>query len=176
MSLSYWFRDYVYIPLGGNRVTKSRWLINLLIVWFLTGFWHGADWNFIIWGLFFFVFLSLEKSFLGSFLESHPVLARTYSLLMIGLSWMIFAITDFARLKLYFGRLFSFTWSGDFLYYARNCGILLFVGCLCALPVVGKIFCKIPKWGQVILKLAMLVLSVAYLADASFNPFLYFRF
>lgn len=176
ITLSGWFREYVYIPLGGNRKGKMRTYVNLFVVWFLTGFWHGAGWNFIIWGLFFFVFLSMEKSFLGKMLDNHSILARVYSLIMIGLSWMIFAITDFSMLKTYFIRLFSFTAGRDFVYYLRNYFVLLVLACVLATPVLKGIFEKCPKWAKNVIYVVLLILSVSYLADASFNPFLYFRF
>lgn len=176
ITLSGWFREYVYIPLGGNKKGKMRTYVNLFVVWFLTGFWHGAGWNFIIWGLFFFVFLSMEKSFLGKMLDNHSILARVYSLIMIGLSWMIFAITDFSMLKTYFIRLFSFTAGRDFVYYLRNYFVLLVLACVLATPVLKGIFEKCPKWAKNVIYVVLLILSVSYLADASFNPFLYFRF
>lgn len=180
MTLSGWFRDYVYIPLGGNRKGKIRTYLNLFIVWFLTGFWHGAGWNFICWGLFFFVFLSMEKSFLGGFLEKHKVIARVYALLFIGLSWMIFAITDFAKLGVYAGRLVAFSSLNgctDVVYYLRNYGVVIALGCVLSTPVIATWFERIRKKaaGYAVL-LALLFVSVCYLADASYNPFLYFRF
>ena len=180
MTLSGWFRDYVYIPLGGNRKGKGRTYVNLFIVWFLTGFWHGADWNFILWGLFFFVFLSLEKSFLLSFLEKHRVIARVYALLFIGLSWMIFAITDLSKLGVYFTRLVSVSsLSGcdDAIYYLRNYGVVLLLGCILSTPVVRDRFEKVKNRAAGIVSLVVLLfMCVCFLADASYNPFLYFRF
>ena len=180
MTLSGWFRDYVYIPLGGNRKGNARTYVNLFIVWFLTGFWHGAGWNFICWGLFFFVFLSLEKSFLGRFLESHKVIARVYALLFIGLSWMIFAITDFGQLGVYASRLVSLSSlsnSSDAVYYIRNYGVVIALGCLFATPVVSPYFEKMRKRpAGIAVQVALLFACVCFLADASYNPFLYFRF
>ena len=180
MTLSGWFREYVYIPLGGNRKGKIRTYVNLFIVWFLTGFWHGAGWNFICWGLFFFVFLSLEKSFLKDFLDRHSIVSRIYALLLIGLSWMIFAITDFAQLGVYATRLVAFTSlsnCNDVIYYARNYGVVIALGCLFSTPVFAKRFEKV--WRKplgIVLQLALLFICVCFLADASYNPFLYFRF
>ena len=177
ITLSSWFRDYVYIPLGGNRKGAIRTYVNLFIVWFLTGFWHGAGWNFILWGLFFFVTLSIEKLFLGDFLKRHTVLSRIYSLVLIGLSWMIFAITDFSQLVAYFVKLFSPDTGYDVLYYLRNYGVIILVGIVFSSQAVGKRFRNL--CGKIIgvpILVALLALSVCYLADASFNPFLYFRF
>ncbi|MCR5673498.1 MAG: MBOAT family protein [Lachnospiraceae bacterium] len=178
MTLSGWFREYVYIPLGGNRKGKARTYVNLFIVWFLTGFWHGAGWNFICWGLFFFVFLSLEKSFLKGFLDDHPAVARIYALLFIGLSWMIFAITDFSKLGVYALRLITPGRScDDLIYYIRNYGVVLLIGCVLSTPVLTPYFERIKrKPGGYAVLLVLLFISVCYLADASYNPFLYFRF
>ncbi len=180
MTLSGWFRDYVYIPLGGNRKGKARTYVNLFIVWFLTGFWHGAGWNFICWGLFFFVFLSLEKSFLARFLEEHKVIARIYALLFIGLSWMIFAITDFVQLGVYTTRLVAFSSlsnCSDVIYYLRNYGVVIALGCLFSTPVFAQRFEKVRlKPLGIAVQIALLFVCVCYLADASYNPFLYFRF
>lgn len=188
MTLSGWFRDYVYIPLGGNRKGRARTYVNLFIVWFLTGFWHGAGWNFICWGLFFFVFLTLEKTFLGRFLDRHRIFARCYSLVLIGLSWMIFAITDFHELGIYFSRLADFSSieaADDFVYYARNYGAVLLMGCVMSGTLApswleGEVFTwrghgarSIPG---VVIQVVLLFMCVCYLADASYNPFLYFRF
>ena len=180
MTLSGWFRDYVYIPLGGNRKGRARTYVNLFIVWFLTGFWHGAGWNFICWGLFFFIFLSIEKSFFAAFLEKHIVFSRIYALLFIGLSWMIFAITDFDKLGVYTSRLISpggFADCADAVYYLRNYGVVIIIGCVLSTPFAAKHFEKIRrKWTGYAVLVALLFVCVCFLADASYNPFLYFRF
>lgn len=180
MTLSAWFRDYVYIPLGGNRKGKARTYVNLFVIWFLTGFWHGAGWNFICWGLFFFIFLSLEKSFLAPFLEKHTCFARIYALLFIGLSWMIFAITDFEKLGVYARRLVAFSslsGCGDVIYYLRNYGVVILLACILSTPVLEDFYKRIKeKRTGIVLATALLFVCVCYLADASYNPFLYFRF
>ncbi len=179
MTLSGWFREYVYIPLGGNRKGQVRTYVNLFAVWFLTGFWHGAGWNFICWGLFFFVFLTLEKSLIGKFLETHKVISRIYSLVLIGLSWMIFAITDFSKLAVYASRLTDVASCGrnDVIYYLRNYGIVMLMGCVLSTPVLSRVFDKVwKKPVGIAVQLVLLFLCVCYLADASYNPFLYFRF
>ena len=180
MTLSGWFRDYVYIPLGGNRKGKIRTYVNLFIVWFLTGFWHGAGWNFICWGLFFFVFLAAEKSFLLGFLEKHRVIARIYSLVFIGLSWMIFAITDFGKLGIYASRLVSFASTprcADVLYYLRNYGAVITIGCVLSAPFAAERFEKIKrKPAGIAVLCALLFACICTLADNGYNPFLYFRF
>lgn len=177
ITLSSWFREYVYIPLGGNRRGRVRTYVNLFAVWFLTGFWHGADWNFIIWGLYFFVILMIEKAGFIKFLERHKIFARVYSLLIIGISWMIFAITNMKELGIFLSRLVCFEYAKDCIYYLKNYGAILIIGCIMSTPVLKKNYDKIKeKWIGVIISLVIFVLSVSYLADASYNPFLYFRF
>ena len=177
ITLSTWFKEYLYIPLGGNRKGKLRTYINLFIVWSVTGLWHGASWNFIFWGIYFFVLLSLEKLFLKKWLEKNLILSRIYTILAILLGWMIFAITELENIKIYFGRLFSFSISEDWMYYLRNYGIILVIGMLLSTPFLkkwydkqeNKILCNI-------LFFVIFLLSIAYLVDAAYNPFLYFRF
>ena len=177
ITLSTWFRDYVYIPLGGNRKGQARTYVNLFIVWFLTGFWHGAGWNFIFWGLFFFVMLSVEKSGLKKFLDTHLMASRVYSIVLIGLSWMIFAITDIKELGIYFSKLIAFGIDNNAIYFVRNYGIILIVGCVLSTPIFKGLYERNRKKPLgIILLCLILVTSVAYLTDATYNPFLYFRF
>ena len=178
MTLSGWFRDYLYIPLGGNRVGKGRMVFNLFVVWFATGFWHGADWNFILWGLYFFVLLMIERSGYKGFLLRHKVVARIYSLLAIGFGWMLFAISDLKQLGIYLSRLFTGGMSSEVLFYIRNYGFILILGCILSSGIGNKIYAGIKDKAAVCIPLltAIFILCVAYLADASFNPFLYFRF
>lgn len=177
VTLSTWFRDYVYIPLGGNRKGQVRTYVNLFIVWFLTGFWHGAGWNFIFWGLFFFVMLSVEKSGLKKFLDTHLMASRIYSIVLIGLSWMIFAITDIKELGIYFSKLIAFGIDNNAIYFVRNYGIILIVGCVLSTPIFKGLYERNRKKPLgIILLCLILVTSVAYLTDATYNPFLYFRF
>ncbi len=179
MTLSSWFREYLYIPLGGNRAGKLRLYFNLFVVWFCTGFWHGANYNFIFWGLFFFVVLVIEKTFLLKFLENSKVISRVYVIILLILSWTLFAITDLPTLGAYFVRMFDFTKGIDFVYYLRNYGVTLILCVVFSTPLIRNLYEKyIIKYP--ILKTALLavvlVFSVAYLVDASYNPFLYFRF
>lgn len=177
ITLSTWFREYVYIPLGGNRKGMFRAYVNLFAVWTLTGFWHGADWNFVLWGLFFFVILSLEKSFYMDFLKEHKVIAHIYTKLLLMLSWMIFAICNLQELSLFFKALFSFRVGDDFLFYLRNYGVVLTLGCVFSTPLFSGLYNKYKnRPAGIAVSILILVLSVAYLADASYNPFLYFRF
>lgn len=178
MTLSGWFRDYLYIPLGGNRRGKARVILNLFIVWFVTGFWHGADWNFILWGLYFFVLLMIERAGFAGFLEKRKIFAHVYSLLAIGFGWMLFAITDLKQLAVYLGRLFTGGVSGSEVYYIRNYFVIMLLGCLLSSGLGNKVYDKISKRKGVtaVMLTGILILSVAFLADASYNPFLYFRF
>ena len=177
ITLSTWFREYIYIPLGGNRKGRIRTYVNLFIVWFLTGFWHGAGWNFIFWGLFFFVMLVIEKSGFGKFLEGHRLFSHIYSIILIGLSWMIFAITDISELFVFFSKLISFGRDDTALYFLRNYGVVLCIGCILSTPLLKGVYDKYKKRiPGIIVSLLILVVSVAYLADATYNPFLYFRF
>jgi alginate O-acetyltransferase complex protein AlgI len=189
MSLGTWFRDYVYIPLGGNRVSKPRWFFNIFVVWFLTGFWHGAAWNFIIWGLFFAVLLIVEKVFLLKYLNKSKVISRIYTLVAVGISFVIFNATDMKEALSYIGGMFG---AGDvpfvsteFFYYLKSFAVALVIGVIGATPIVKrtveKIFenNKISKFIWVLEPVGLVVLlavMTAYLVDGSFNPFLYFRF
>lgn len=178
ITLGSFFREYLYIPLGGNRKGKLRTYINLFVVWFATGFWHGADWNFIFWGLFFFVFIVIEKAFLLKYLEKSKVLSRIYLLGLVLVSWAIFQITDLGQLGVYLSRMFAFDFGTDWLYYLRNYGVILIVGIIFSIPVIPNLYKKIEhiKIVPIITCGLILAASVAYLVDASYNPFLYFRF
>lgn len=178
MTLGGWFREYVYIPLGGNRCSKARNYFNIFVVWAATGFWHGASWNFVLWGLFFFVFLVLEKTFLLKHLEKGKFWPHIYVLFFLALSWALFAITDFSQLGLFITRLFCFEGGTDWIYYLRNYFLSFVIAAFCSVPLVEKLYSKIKRYPVVhILLLGLILLvSVAYLVDATYNPFLYFRF
>jgi len=178
MTLGSWFREYLYIPLGGNRVGSGRRYFNLFVVWAATGFWHGASWNFVLWGLLFFVLISIERAFLLQHLEKSNVISRIYLIFLLLLSWSLFAITDFAQLSVFFSKLFIFKNGTDWLYYLRNYAAIIFLGCILSTPLL-KILCE--KYIKLnFVKNAFLILlfiiSVAYLVDSTYNPFLYFRF
>ena len=183
ITLGSWFREYVYIPLGGNRVGGAKTIRNLLIVWLLTGFWHGASWNFLLWGLLLFVLLVLERAGLRTFFEKHRLVGHAYMILLIPLSWMLFAITDFSQLGLFFSRLFPLNGSfsgpfpGDWLEPLKDYGPLLAAGVLFCTPLPAKIWGKIEKTllGPVIL-LAIFWGAVYCLYRGLNDPFLYFRF
>ena len=189
ISLSTWFRDYVYIPLGGNRRGKGRTLLNIFIVWLLTGFWHGAEWNFIIWGLYYFVLLMLEKLFLLEWLKKAPgVISRLYSLFFINLGWVIFAYDKMPALKNAVLNMFGgsgLAFSNDLtIYYLISFGLFFVIAFVAATPLPKWLVTKLlnnKKEGLVtglnaVFILCVLVLSTAFLASEAFNPFLYFRF
>lgn len=181
MSLSYWFRDYVYIPLGGNRKGKKRQIINILIVWLLTGLWHGASWNFILWGLFYGIVLLIEKLFLAKYLEKTPTLIKhIYTIIIVLIAWVLFAFTDLSKAINYLSIMFG---GAKFinayaLYYLRN-NIFLFVICIIACTPIAKTKLNILKKYEIlipVLVLLLLFIDTAFIVDASYNPFLYFRF
>lgn len=177
ITLSGWFKDYLYIPLGGNRKGHVRTYFNLFIVWSVTGLWHGANWNFILWGLYFFVLLSIEKLFLKQWLNKSNIIARIYTITAILISWLIFSITSLEDIKIYFGRLFSFSNGTDWIYYLRNYGLVLLLGIILSTPILKAWYQKREKKVTGILLLTVVfLLSIAYLVDAAYNPFLYFRF
>ena len=189
MSLGTWFRDYVYIPMGGNRVSKPKWIINIFVVWFLTGFWHGASWNFIVWGLFFAVLLIIEKQFLLKFLQKTRVISRIYTLVAVGISFVIFNAADMGEAIRYIGGMFGAGGiplvSTEFWYYLKSFAVMLVMGVIGATPLVKKTVNKIKEnkiGGKIIfvfepvVLLVLMVVMTAYLVDGSFNPFLYFRF
>lgn len=180
MTLSGWFREYLYFPLGGSRVGKGRAFFNLFVVWFCTGLWHGANWNFIFWGLYYFLFISLERLWLYSFLDKHKILSHIYALFVIVLGWGLFAITDLGQLGIFFSRLFSFTGGDDWMFYLRDYAEIFIFGILFSMPILNKIRDALPQKASMPVRIVfsgvVLLLSVAYLVDSSYNPFLYFRF
>ena len=188
ISLGSWFRDYVYIPLGGNRVKSSKWIFNILVVWFLTGFWHGAAWNFIIWGLYFVIFLMFEKTPVGKFITKTHVLNRIYTLFFIIISFVIFDAVNMDEAFVYIKAMVGFSdvplISTEFVYYLKEYLVILVLSVVGATPFVKRIATKLTETKGVnvvsviepIILVVLLVLVTAYLVDGSFNPFLYFRF
>ena len=189
ISLGSWFRDYVYIPMGGNRVPFLRRLFNIFTVWFLTGIWHGAAWNFVIWGVYFAILLILEKQFYLKFLNRSQVLSRLYLLVTVGISFVIFGAVDLPQAGARIGAMFGFGGlplvSEEFLYQLRSFAPVLVMGILGATPLPKKLFTifsdkPFGKKALAVLEplgiIALLTVCTAYLVDGSFNPFLYFRF
>lgn len=183
MSLGTWFRDYVYIPMGGNRCKKARWFFNIATVWFLTGFWHGADWNFIIWGIFFAVFLIAEKLVLGEFLKKHRVISHIYVILLTLISFTIFNTTGLLALG---KTLSAMVGVGvplvceSSVYYLKSYAVMLVIACIGSTPLVKKLLSKLPEkvtgYLQPVYLIGVFTVCTAFLVDGSFNPFLYFRF
>ncbi len=181
MTLTGWFREYVYIPLGGNRVSNARFYLNILIVWFLTGFWHGAGWNFIIWGLLFAFVMILERSILLKYLEKVPsFVAHFYLLFVVTVSWVLFAHNSLGEAIDYLKVMFGITGQPGIntasMYAITNFYLLLIIGIIFATPIMSKLKQRMNDIVVFIFYAVVLFLSTAYLVDATFNPFLYFRF
>lgn len=179
ITLGSWFREYVYIPLGGNRCSPPRHILNILAVWGLTGFWHGASWNFILWGLYYGVLLLLEKYIYLPYLERHKLLAHIYLPLITLIGFGIFAAEDFTQLGELLASLFSFRFSGDWFYFLRNYGITIALGIFFATPCTERLYRQAGRVSRLFFVLCILLLfllSIAYLVDSTYNPFLYFRF
>ena len=183
MSLGSWFRDYVYIPLGGNRVSKPRWIFNILVVWMLTGLWHGASWNFVIWGLLFAALLLVEKSIPA--IQKCPVwLRRCYVLLAVTVSFVIFNAEGLAQAGSDLAGMFGLAGlpllTRETLYDLRSYAVVFLLGILGATPLVKTLAQRLPQRAaaalQPLVMIGLLLVCTAYLVDGSFNPFLYFRF
>ena len=190
MSLGTWFRDYIYFPLGGSRTTMIKWLRNILIVWFVTGFWHGAEWNFILWGLYFGVLLVIEKFFLANVLKRcGKVVQHIYVLFTTLISFVIFSVESMDKLPVFVGGLFGAGTSGlcdsTTLYFLDSYAVLLILCIIGSTPLPKMLWKKFSetKAGSIVLTFAepvsiilLIIFSTALLVDGSFNPFLYFRF
>ena len=184
MSLGSWFRDYIYIPLGGNRVSKGRWVFNTLVVWMLTGMWHGAAWNFVLWGLLYAVCLMAEK-WIPALQKLPGVLRRGYTLLVVILGFVLFNAENMAQAGSDIAGMFGFgsvpLVSAETLYYLKSYGLLFVLGFVGATPLVRDTAARLYKKKIVaVLEPAVLILLLlvcsGYLVDGSFSPFLYFRF
>ena len=186
ISLSTWFREYVYIPLGGNRKGTARQILNLAIVWFLTGLWHGASWNFVLWGMYYAILLILEKTFLLKWLEKLPrFVGHLYTIFAFIMGWVLFAITDFAQLGQYVSHMFSGAfWDSTTTYLASTRAVLLLLAAVGSTTLPMRLWKRLEsKCGDtaaVILRTVgvsvVLLVSMAFLVGDSYNPFLYFRF
>ena len=189
MTLSGWFKNYVYIPLGGSRHGKVRMLFNMFVVWSLTGLWHGAGWNFILWGMYYFALLMIEKLFLLRGLKKLRVLNHIYVLLFVTLGFVLFdadsAAQAVSRISAMLGAGGLPLSSTQAVYYLKSYGPLLVLGILCATPLPKMIVAKLRKSKGAATALDVLeplcvfiplLLGTAFLVDGSFNPFLYFRF
>ena len=185
ISLGSWFREYLYIPLGGNRVKAPRMVFNLFVVWACTGIWHGASWNFLIWGLYYFVIIVFERFFFSSVLDKLPGwVGHVYGLFIVMVGWALFAVEDFTAMGLYLKAMFGLGGTGlldgTFLYYLRSYLPILIIAILAATPLAKNLWAKLSTRGRQVavpvLMLAGLALATAYLVDGTYNPFLYFRF
>ena len=192
ISLSTWFRDYVYIPLGGNRKGIKRQIINLFIVWLLTGFWHGAEWNFVIWGLYYFIFLMLEKFVFNKVLAKTPnVIRHIYTLFIVLIGWVIFRCESLDSIKTMFTSMFTLKITefslNELLIYLETYAIYFILAIIFSMPVYYKIVDKINSLKEGKLKLALnilhygsliviFIITIMFLAYSSYNPFIYFRF
>lgn len=185
ISLGTFFRDYVYIPLGGNRVSKPRWMFNIFVVWFLTGMWHGAAWNFIVWGLYFAVILMIEKLWLLPHIKKMKVLPHVTTLFLVVISFVIFNANSMGEAFSYIGAMFG---AGEYplvsreaLYYLRSYAVVFVLALFGATPLPKKIFSsekcrKLVMFAEPVALVVLMLVMTAYLVDGSFNPFLYFRF
>ena len=182
ISLGSWFRDYVYIPLGGNRVSKARWILNIMIVWSLTGLWHGASWNFVIWGIFYGFILITERLFTGKLLEKHPFIAHVYSLLLIMFGWIIFRSNDLESLMVYARSLFNLRSIGGisalFSYNIPQYLVFVLLGLLGCTPLLAKLKKSFEKYDHLfdIGLTVILIVCLIFIISDSYSPFIYFRF
>ena len=186
ITLSSWFRDYIYIPLGGNRKGLAKQIRNIMIVWFLTGAWHGASWNFILWGIYFGIILILEKMFILKILDkTGKVISHIYAIILILIGWVIFAFEDLGKICNYLKAMFNFNnfINTETLYYLRNYGIITIIGIICSTLIVKNVLEKLNKSEkkigivlEIVIYMSILFLCTADLVSDSFNPFLYFRF
>ena len=185
ISLSTWFREYLYIPLGGNRCSKPRWMFNLFAVWAATGIWHGASWNYLLWGLYFFVLLMLEKFVLLRLLEKAPtLLGHVYTMFLVMVSWTIFALEDLSHLGAYLKVMFGLggvpLTDGSFGYYLSCYLPVLCLSALASTPLGRTVYRSLGRKTQyaacTLLVAGGLLVCTAYLVASTYNPFLYFRF
>ncbi len=178
ITLGGFFKEYIYIPLGGNRVNKYKVYRNLFIVWTLTDLWHGAGFNFILWGLYFFIIILLEKLFLNEFLKKYRVFSHIYTILLLLIGWSIFASENLNMLKEVLSSLFSFKFSFDFVYYLLNYRFILILSIVLSTPLLNKFYKKLKRFNYVhsLALITCFLISITYLVDETYNPFLYFRF
>ena len=184
ISLGTWFRDYLYIPLGGNRRGLPRQMLNILIVWALTGLWHGANWTFLLWGLYYAAFLLIEKLFLLKYVQKTAFLGRIYTLLVAVFGWMLFQIDNVPSVLHYWSAMIGASGSGFIgpgdIFNARAYLLIILTAAVAATPLMKNLYSRVsPKVRAVltpVLTGLVLVVSTAYMVDATYNPFLYFRF
>lgn len=193
ISLSTWFRDYLYIPIGGNRVSQHRYIFNILLVWFLTGLWHGAAWNFILWGLYYGLILIMEKFFLGKIIEKLPrAFQHIYTMILVVFGWLLFRADSMAQIKLYLQAMFGLNEvafiNSQAIHYLIEYKYVFFIAILTSMPIFPKLVKKLEgisrNWLRILMinyvkvffLMGLFLLSVMYLINSTFNPFIYFRF
>ena len=189
MSLSTWFRDYVYIPLGGNKVSKIKWLRNIFVVWLLTGLWHGASWNFIIWGLYYGILLVVEKLLLKKYLDKMPrIFSYIYTMIFVIIGWIIFRVEDFSSLGMFIVKLFNFSDSNIITFISKNTNVItvwpyLLLGLVASTPIFKKIYNIINDKQNTFINIMcdviiviIFIVTIIFLESSSYNPFIYFRF
>jgi len=189
ISLSSWFRDYIYIPLGGSRASTFKKYRNIIVVWMITGLWHGASWNFVLWGLYFAIFLIIEKTFLLKLLDKHKIIGHIYTLFLILISFIIFNITNLSDIILFLKSMFglnNLNFSNiETIYYLKNYLGVIIISVISSIPWLKLVKEKLSKNNQLtkiisiiepIFYILLLIITTAYIVDESFNPFLYFRF
>ena len=180
ISLSSFLKDYIYIPLGGSRCSNSRYIFNLFVVWFLTGFWHGGDYNFILWGLYFGLVLIIEKFVFRGFFDRHKIIGFVYTALIVNISFVIFNHSNLLDIKNFIVGLFNFKYLVDkeTLFYLKNY-VVFFAVCIVGItPLCKNIYSRLKNKDllNIVLVVLLLIVSTAYIIDATFMPFLYFRF
>lgn len=181
MSLGSWFREYVYIPLGGNRVTRKRLVINLLIVWGLTGLWHGANWTFVVWGLWFGFFIILEKCTpYGKWLDEHPFIGHVSTIFFVMIGWVFFASPSIEFAFEYLQTMFFLNdapvyISGE-LFYLKEFIVVLAIAIAFAMPLKQKLLSRLPEFGRQITYLFVFLIAISYIYTSDFSPFIYFNF
>lgn len=177
ISLSTWFRDYVYIPLGGSRVNHPRHILNIFVVWLLTGIWHGANWTFILWGLIYFAVLIIEKE--TRILDRLKVFSHVWTLLIIILAWVIFRAENLSQARYYLSGMFGLNANnfsdGGFVFYIKGSWVVLIAGLIGCFPLAGKVIRRV-KWVEAVWLVLVFVISVCEIISSSYNPFIYFNF
>ena len=184
MSLGSWFRDYVYIPMGGNRVSRPRWIWNLFVVWALTGIWHGANWTFIVWGLYYFVLLLFEKVVASHFLDRHRIVGHIYTMIAVVIGWVVFRCEDLRSAMRFIGQMFgvgSLGLADDLCVELLGSGtVFLLFAVVLAVPLSGKLMERISGKTKTVAVIGtsmfVLLLSALACVKATYNPFIYFNF
>ncbi|MEG1495255.1 MAG: MBOAT family O-acyltransferase [Bacilli bacterium] len=189
ISLSSWLKDYIYIPLGGSKCGSFKQYRNIIIVWLVTGLWHGANWNFILWGLYFGILLIIEKKFLLKFLDKHRVFSHLYTFILVVISFVIFNHEDLSSILVFLKSMMGLNGLAfinmETIYYLRSYLVVFIIAIIAITPILGKVvnklrsnerLSKLLRIAEPVLLLLLLVITVSFIVDESFNPFLYFRF